>query len=56
MGQYVVKSGGGTGNTDVMIAIGQSMEIAPIEEIITNGKFLDWTLVPDTTYTPNDIY
>lgn len=56
MGKYVVKSGGGTGNTDVMIAISQYMEIAPIEEIITNGKFLDWTLVPDTTYTPNDIY
>ena len=56
MGKYVVKSGGGTSNTDVMIAIGQYMEIAPIEETVTNGKFLDWTLVPDTTYTPNDIY
>ena len=56
MGQYVVKSGGGTSNTDVMIAISQYMEIAPIEETVTNGKFLDWTLVPDTTYTPNDIY
>ena len=32
------------------------MEIAPIEETVTNGKFLDWTLIPDTTYTPNDIY
>ena len=56
MGKYVVKSGGGTSSTDVMIAISQCMEIAPIEEIITNGKFLDWTLIPDTTYTPNDIY
>ena len=56
MGKYVVKSGGGTGNTDVMIAISQCMEIAPIEETVTNGKFLDWTLVPDTIYTPNDIY
>ena len=56
MGKYVVKSGGGTSDTDVMITIGQYMEIAPIEEIITNGKFLDWTLVPDITYTPNDVY
>ena len=56
MGQYVVKSGGGTSSTDVIITISQCMEIAPIEEIITNGKFLDWTLVPDTTYTPNDVY
>ena len=32
------------------------MEIAPIEEIITNGKFLDWVVVPDIAYTPNDIY
>ena len=56
MGKYVVKSGGGASNTDVMIAIGQYMEIAPIEETVTNGKFLDWTLVPDTIYTPNDIY
>ena len=56
MGKYVVKSGGGTSDTDVMITIGQYMEIAPIEEIITNGKFLDWTLIPDITYTPNDIY
>ena len=56
MGKYVVKSGGGTSDTDIMITIGQYMEIAPVEEIITNGKFLDWTLVPDTTYTPNDVY
>lgn len=57
---YIVRRGGAGGdeknNSDVMATIGQYMEIAPVEETITNGKFLDWGLIADTIYTPNDIY
>lgn len=53
---YIVRSGGKKGNTDIMMTIGQYMEIAPNEETMINGKFLDWTFITDITYIPNDIY